>query len=147
MRENGNPTQWGNYWPSEEIVLEDCAPDGHGYVIVNENGDICGVFAFFVGIDETYLKIEQGSWLNDEPYGAIHRIASDGVTHGVLRMAAEWCGQFVPNLRADTHRDNMPMQKALLSNGFCRCGVIHIFPHGTETGVSAERIAFQKKVR
>jgi RimJ/RimL family protein N-acetyltransferase len=42
-----------------------------------------------------------------------------------------------PNLKIDTHRDNIPMQKVLKRNGFSECGIIYI-----ENG--DERIAFQK---
>jgi hypothetical protein len=31
-----------------------------------------------IGKDPTYAVIENGNWLNDEPYGVIHRIASNG---------------------------------------------------------------------
>ena len=34
-------------------------------------GTPCGVFAFIIGDDPTYQVIEDGGWLNDNPYGAI----------------------------------------------------------------------------
>ena len=37
----------------------------------------------------------------------------------------------------DTHKDNIPMQRVLLRNGFVYCGIIHL-----ENG--DERIAYQK---
>lgn len=70
MRESGNPTQWGFVWPPEDMIREDCSPEGHGYAVVDDAGRICGVFAFYIGEDETYRVIENGAWLNDEPYGA-----------------------------------------------------------------------------
>ena len=146
MRESGNPTQWGDVWPPEEMIREDCSADGHGYVIT-EGERVCGAFAFFLGEDETYRKIEDGAWLNDEPYGAIHRVASDGVTRGILRAAVEWCSQFTSNLRMDTHADNLPMRGALIAAGFRRCGIIHVFSDGVRDDISSERVAFQKIVR
>lgn len=147
MRESGNPTQWGFVWPPEDMIREDCSPEGHGYAVVDDAGGICGVFAFYIGEDETYRVIENGAWLNDEPYGAIHRIASDGVTRGILRAAAAWCAQFVPNIRIDTHADNAAMQAALAANGFSRCGIIHVFAGGVRTDISSARVAFQKVCR
>lgn len=145
MRESGNPTQWGDVWPPDDMIREDCSPEGHGYVIA-DGERICGVFAFYLGEDETYREID-GAWLNNEPYGAIHRIASDGVTRGILRTAVEWSSQFTDNLRMDTHADNRAMQGALIAAGFRRCGTIRVFPDGLRDDISSERVAFQKIVR
>ena len=32
--------------------------------------------------DVTYTTIYDGNWLNDAPYGVVHRIASDGTVKG-----------------------------------------------------------------
>lgn len=37
-----------------------------------------GTFCFIVGEDPTYAVIDNGKWLNDAPYGVIHRMASNG---------------------------------------------------------------------
>ena len=105
--------------------------------VVEESGEAHAVFYFFNGADETYSKIDHGNWLNDEPYGVIHRVASDGALHGVMRVCAEFCLRTVKNLKIDTHRDNLPMQRSLEKNGFVYCGIIHL-----ENG--DERVAYQK---
>ena len=46
-------------------------------MIYDETG-IHGVFALFEGAEPTYAHIEEGEWLNDEPYVTIHRLAGDG---------------------------------------------------------------------
>ena len=70
-----------------------------------------------------------------EPYGVIHRVASNGVTKGVTRAAFSYGLERSGYVRIDTHEDNKPMQGALKKFGFRECGVIHL-----ERG--AERIAF-----
>lgn len=85
----------------------------------------------------SYLPCDRnGEWHSDrEPYGVIHRVASNGVTKGVTRAAFSYGLERSGYVRIDTHEDNKPMQGALKKFGFRECGVIHL-----ERG--AERIAF-----
>jgi hypothetical protein len=79
MAENGNPTQWAqNKWPPEEVLRKDIEK-GISYVCLKEER-IVGSFVFIEGkdIEPSYKVIEEGAWLDDSPYGVIHRIASDG---------------------------------------------------------------------
>lgn len=135
MIRTGNPTQWGRRNPPEERVREDIR-QGFCHVVTDGGGRICGVFACILGEDKTYRVIEDGSWLNDEPYATIHRIAGDGTVHGVFKASLEFCKERFRNIRIDTHRDNKVMQTLIERNGFLRCGIIHI-ADGTE------RIAYQ----
>ena len=64
-------------------------------VIYDETG-IHGVFALFDGAEPTYAHIEEGEWLNDEPYVTIHRLAGDGRVHGLFQCAAEHCKLLSP---------------------------------------------------
>lgn len=138
MRRTGNPTQWGDSYPARE-TLEDDIQRGVSYVL-EEGGDLAGVFMFTLGDDPTYQLIEEGAWLNDGPYGTIHRLASGGTAPGVFRACARFCETLAPNLRADTHADNLIMQHLLESWGFRRCGRIY-----AEDGTP--RIAYLKPVR
>lgn len=135
MRQTGNPNQWGETHPAEEILRSDI-PKGQLYVCT-ENDEILGVFAYIRGIDPTYLRIYDGQWRNDEPYGTIHRIAVTAPGKGVASFCFDWALAQCPNLRIDTHRDNLPMQRALEKYGFQYCGIIHILN-------GDERIAFHK---
>ena len=36
-----------------------------------------------MGDDPTYQQIYEGTWLNNEPYGVIHRLATNGKQKGV----------------------------------------------------------------
>jgi hypothetical protein len=136
MAENGNPSQWKDSRPSLDVVRRDIDL-GNSYV-VKEDGRIVATFAFIVGVEPTYLDID-GEWLDDAPYGTIHRIASDGTVHGIFGYVLNFAESFGVDIRIDTHKDNRPMLHAIEKNGFVRCGVI-IVDDGTP------REAFQKKV-
>jgi RimJ/RimL family protein N-acetyltransferase len=123
MRSRGNPTQWSGGYPSEALVQQDIAR-GVSYV-GQRTGQILFVFAFILGEDSTYRVIE-GSWLNDAPYGTIHRLASAGVITGVFERCVAFCLQQIDNIRVDTHADNLPMQHAILRAGFSQCGIIYV---------------------
>ena len=136
MAVNGNPTQWGNDRPSMELVKKDIA-EGNSYVVLND-GRITATFAYIIGIEPTYLDID-GAWLNEEPYGTIHRIASLNEVKGIFDFVIDYVSGFHMDIRIDTHRDNRIMLHLIEKNGFERCGII-IVDDGTE------RIAFQKRV-
>ena len=77
MADSGNPTQWGDHFPPQELLEEDI--DSNRLFLYLVNGELEGVFAFILGPDPTYARIEDGKWLNDTlPYGTIHRLASAG---------------------------------------------------------------------
>lgn len=135
MRESGNPNQWGNSHPPVENLIRDCE-NGDSYVVA-EDGEIVGAFAFIVGDDPTYRVIE-GSWLNNEEYGTIHRAAGNGVAKGIMSLIIDYCKDIVPNIKIDTHADNKIMQHILEKQGFTECGIIYV-ADGTP------RIAYQKK--
>lgn len=135
MCETGNPTQWAGGYPAEALVRDDIE-NGCSYVAI-ENGEPETVFMFRRGDDPTYHVIENGGWLNDDPYAVIHRIASMGRVKGSGSRCIRWCFEQYPNLRIDTHDDNRVMRHVLEKNGFVKCGRIY-----TEDG--SPRIAFQK---
>lgn len=136
MRLNNNLSQWSDSYPSEIDVLKDIS-NGQGYVGVNKEGKIVMTFAFIKGEDPTYKTIYEGKWLNNDEYGTIHRIASNGKCRGVLKSACEYCFTETCNIRIDTHQDNSPMIKALDNLGFIKCGIIMCRD-------GSPRIAFQK---
>lgn len=135
MRQAGNPSQWGDSRPSGETLLKDIQ-NGQSHVM-EELGQICGVFTFIIGEDPTYRVIEQGQWLNDAPYGTIHRIAADSAGKGIFEKCLAYCMQQIPNIRIDTHRDNVVMQHLLERHGFQECGIIYV-----DDG--SPRIAYQR---
>lgn len=137
MAQTGNPDQWGNAYPSEEMILQDIA---EGKCYVNLRGEkIRGVFYFAVEADPTYGYID-GAWLNNAPYGVIHRIAVGESGKGAAAECFDFAAQYCDNVRIDTHEKNIPMQRCLAKNGFSRCGIIYL-----ENG--DPRIAYQKVIR
>ena len=82
MAKNGNSTQWGDNYPSPELLEEDI--DTNRLFVYMVNGRMQAVFAFVLGEDPTYKVIEDGQWLNDTlPYGTLHRLASAGESKGI----------------------------------------------------------------
>ena len=71
MRENGNAEQWGEDYPSAELIEHDI---DKMYLCMSE-GRIACVFYYAAEEDEDYKEIN-GKWLNEEPYGVVHRVAS-----------------------------------------------------------------------
>lgn len=127
MRKNGNHSQWGKGDEPEALIEGDIC-QGNLYVL--EEAGIHAVFAFIIGEDPTYLEIEEGRWKSEEPYAAVHRVASDGNVQGVLGHVMDYCSAQVPHLRIDTHKDNKVMQHVLEKYGFVSCGIVHV-PDGS----------------
>lgn len=128
MASHGNPNQWGpTNWPPEALILNDIK-DGNSYVCTDDAGDVIGTFFFIHGsdIEPTYRRITDGHWLNDSPYGVVHRLASDGSVKGVGRYCLNWAYSQCGHLRVDTHGDNTVMQDLVRSLGFIHCGTIYV---------------------
>lgn len=91
MAQAGNPDQWRDVYPPEDLVQDDIR-QGFCHVCVLD-GRIQGVFAAMCWDDPDYQVI-QGAWLNDRPYWAVHRVASRGEVRGVASGASSgaWSG-------------------------------------------------------
>lgn len=135
MRQTGNPDQWSDNYPSRELIASDI--DKKSSYVLLENNEIIATFFFVVGIEPTYKEIHEGMWLNNDEYGTIHRVAVKYQGRNIFGQVLEYCSSLINNIRIDTHRDNIPMQTALMKNGFIRCGIIYL-----ENG--DERFAFQR---
>ena len=125
MAAHGNPNQWGpTNWPPEPLLRKDIA-EGNSYVCEAE-GRVVGVFFYAVMDDPTYRTIEDGAWLDDSPYGVVHRIAADGSVRGVGAYCINWAFDQCGHMRIDTHNDNTVMQRLLEKLGFARRGTIFV---------------------
>lgn len=124
MVASGNPNQWINGYPTREIIEKDITRKQ--FYVCEENGQIHGAFMFFIGEEPTYHVIEHGAWKNDEPYGTIHRLGSDGKCKGIFKTCLIFCKKKHENLRADTHCDNKTMQYLLEKYGFEKCGIVYM---------------------
>lgn len=128
MAEHGNPNQWGpTHWPPEALIHDDIRR-GNSYVCVNGAERVIGTFFYIHGkdIEPTYREITDGSWLDDSPYGVVHRIAADGSEKGTGTFCINWAFEQCGHLRIDTHGDNLAMQNLLRKLGFVHCGTIYV---------------------
>ncbi len=125
MADHGNPTQWGTFHPTLSMLEEDV--ELGRLFIVDREGELSGVFMFEIGEDPSYLVIEKGTWMDDSPYGVIHRIAAKTGAKGVVREAMEFALTQIGHLRIDTHENNKIMQHVLQKNGFEYRGVIYVY--------------------
>ena len=124
MRESGNLHQWSAEYPGKQSLLADIEVGGS--YVCEDGGEIVGVFYFNIANDPTYDKIYEGNWKRDGEYAVIHRIAVKYHGRGIADFIYAHCFDTHPNLRIDTHEDNLPMQKALTKRGFKYCGIIHL---------------------
>ena len=72
MARNGNPTQWGDTFPKDDVVRDDIA-QRRAMLLVDEVGGherILAQFALCPGEDPTYHHID-GAWLDDDSYVTI----------------------------------------------------------------------------
>ena len=135
MIKAGNPNQWSANYPAIETIERDIV-QGNCYLLY-EGGKAIATFVFKAGPEPNYQRIDDGSWLDDQPYYVIHRVASAEGVHGVMADVISYCSSFTSSIRIDTHADNRPMQASLARLGFVYCGVIYV-----ENGDS--RRAFQR---
>lgn len=137
MQKSGNTTQWINGYPSKELLTKEII-QGNSYVCLDLKEQIIGTFSFIIGEDVTYATIYDGKWLNEQPYGVVHRLASSGKEKGVGKYCLAWCYAQCSNIRVDTHADNLTMQHLLKEDGYTYCGII-LCQNGSE------RLAYQKE--
>ena len=93
------------------------------------------------GIDKTYNEID-GKWINNDSYITIHKIASKyfqkGIASFMLNHAITTAkSNNIYNIRIDTHKDNLSMQRFLTKHDFKACGTIYL-------ASGDPRIAFEK---
>ena len=133
--------QWQDGYPTPAVFEEDIRR-GNSYVGECEDRVVLTGCLSFDG-EPTYRAIFEGQWLNEAPYGVVHRLVVDpamkgrGLAGEFLRFCfAESIRRGVENIRIDTHRQNLPMQRLLARHGFHPCGRIVL-----ESG--ADRDAYQ----
>ena len=124
MRTHGNPTQWPDDYPDLRDAEKDLEADA--LWVLDEGAGPVAVMSVLPGPDPTYAVIEGDSWLNDDPYWVMHRLAVAESGRGAgTRMLERLCAEH-DNVRADTHADNLPMQRTLEKCGFVRRGTIYV---------------------
>ena len=135
MKNNGNPTQWDSTYPGRKNIVEGIE-SGVSYVCC-DGDEVVATFHFEANAHDAVYENIDGEWKNDEPYAVIHRIAVKYHGKGIVDFCFSECFKRFPNLKIDTHRDNIPMQKCLLRAGFEYCGMVYLSD-------GSERMAFNK---
>ena len=146
LKHQGSPPWQDGNGPTEMKIKQDIE-NRDCYVLVNDLEEITGTVALIQGIDPTYTDISEGSWKGVGPYIALHRVAisqkfrGQGIAHLLLSHSLSKCLELgIYDVRIDTHRLNIPMQKAIKTSGFTYRGIVH-FPI-----VNGERLAYQKRM-
>ena len=60
--------------------------------------------SFYCPMEDPDYQVIEGAWLNEEPYGVVHRITSDGTVKGAASACLTWAFGQCGNLKIDTHR-------------------------------------------
>ena len=94
MIKAGNPNQWSANYPAIETIERDIV-QGNCYLLY-EGGKAIATFVFKEGPEPNYQRIDDGSWLDDQPYYVIHRAASAEGVHGVMADVISYCSSLPP---------------------------------------------------
>lgn len=134
--------QWQKGYPNEQVIQEDISKE-ESYVALID-GAIIGTVAITFSEEHHYDTLRDGEWLNkDASYAVIHRIAVDndykgkGIAGFLISQASILGAGKIQSIRIDTHEKNLPMQSAIMKQGFTLCGQITLLD-GTD------RLTFEK---
>lgn len=136
MAQAGNPDQWRDVYPPEDLVQDDIR-QGFCHVCVLD-GRIQGVFAAMCWDDPDYQVI-QGAWAQRPALLGRPPSSQPGRGPGRSLRCLLWCLERGGSVRIDTHPANRPMQRVLDKNGFTLCGTVWM-----EDG--SPRLAYQREV-
>jgi len=137
--------QWQNNYPNDSVIENDIRLN-ESYVIEMDE-KIVGTYVLSFRNEDTYDLIYEGSWLSNDKYAVIHRIAFDqgikgkGLSKEVLDIIYSQCtSNQIFSIKIDTHEDNKVMKKMLVSNGFVHCGTIFLRDGN-------KRLAYEKSLK
>lgn len=117
--------QWQGEYPNRIDIEEDIKLQ-RLYVLKEDNLDI-GMFAL-VYPDHNYDYIEDGKWLDNSEYIAVHRLAikSEYKNRGFASKAFDYVKENYDHIRVDTHALNEVMKHTLIKNEFKYCGIVYM---------------------
>ncbi len=136
-------SQWQDGDPSREVIERDLATN-KSYV-VEDAGKILMTMSLGFDGEPAYDDIKNGTWLDDEDYLVIHRVAvaDEALNQGIAKWAMLEAEKIalernVHSVRIDTHEGNVPMRALIRSCRYTYTGEISFGPENP-------RIAFQKR--
>ena len=137
----GSP-QWQNSYNDPGVFIDDIK-QGKQYVLCVDDS-VEGVFLL-----DTYEKtydIVYGGAFTKTTYYVIHRLAFSNAIRGkgYVRYVFDYVKKLVEeenieSIRIDTHKLNIPMQRALEKHGFIYVGIIHLLGNQIDN----ERLAYE----
>ena len=137
--------QWQNNYPNSDVIERDI--ENNSSYVLKDGQEVLGTVMISFDGESTYNKIYEGQWLSQGDYAVIHRMAVDfnhrgtGLASRFLDKIEKMCiERNTPSIKVDTHRENLPMQKLLLKNGYKECGIIYL-------NDGNERLAYEKLLK
>lgn len=139
-RKQDGSDQWQDGYPNEQSIHNDLA-NGSAYVLTDQD-QIIAYAAIIFDIEPAYTDI-QGTWLTNDPYVVIHRVATSdevigkGIATHLFKLIEDIALESnIYSIKVDTNFDNIPMLKILAKLDYVYCG--EVFFRG------AARKAFEK---
>ena len=127
-RKEEGSTQWQDGYPNPETILNDIN-SRNGYVLVLDT-EIVAYAAIIFDPEPAYHDII-GTWLCDQNYAVVHRVAvhedwlGKGLATKIFELTEEVARKNeVYSIRVDTNFDNAPMLKILDKIGYSYCGEV-----------------------
>jgi methylated-DNA-[protein]-cysteine S-methyltransferase len=123
--------QWQDGYPTRDLIRNDISRKCC-YIIENEENIIA--MATLVFNDEPSYNVIEGSWLTQEEFGVVHRMAVDsrytnqGIALQLLQQFEKRClRNQIYSLKIDTHEGNLPMLQLLEKAQYNYCGMIWLY--------------------
>lgn len=124
-------TQWQTDSAPQLVDIKKDIADGEGYVFIYEE-KTCGYTSLVSGIDPVYTAISEGQWEKGaNEYVSVHRVAISETIRGkglgkiFMRLMIDKARERgYKDIRIDTHRQNVIMQKIIADAGFKYCGIV-----------------------
>ena len=127
-RKDDGSNQWQNGYPNPEVIKSDLEKE-YGYVLA-DGPTIIAYSAVIKNYEPAYSEIN-GSWLTNEDFVVIHRVAisEDYLGKGLVQKMFGYFEAFAVNngiysIKVDTNFDNIPMLKILEKLGYTFCGEV-----------------------
>ena len=127
-RKNDGSQQWQDGYPNEDVIKQDIIK-GIGYVLTDDDA-IVGYAAIIFNDEPAYEKLK-GTWLTNEDFAVVHRVAiSDdylgkGLAQKIFLFTEDLAkGNNIFSIKVDTNFDNIPMLKILEKLGYTYCGEV-----------------------
>lgn len=129
QRRKDGSDQWQDGYPNEQSIQEDLN-NGNAYVVTED--EVVLAYAAIIFDKEPAYEIIEGTWLSNNDYAVVHRVAASelakgkGIATKLFQMVEGIClDSGVHSIKVDTNFDNIPMLKILEKLGYSYCGEVY----------------------